>query len=98
LVPDAIIQDDTEAAIAKVAELGLEEGNRDFYVVVLSLINVVMLHVTVENGLTTVNRIQITEISTLEEDIYQEDDPPETLCQRRGGLISLTHFFNAAAD
>jgi hypothetical protein len=98
LVPDAAIQDDTEAAIAKVVEFGLEEGKHDFYAVVFSLINAVMLHVTVEDGVTTINRTPITEISTLDEGIYQKGNQMEILCQRRAGFISLIHFFNAAAD
>lgn len=98
LAPDDIIQDDTEVAIAKVVEFGLEEGSHDFYAVVFSLINVVMLHVTMENGVKTINRTQITEIPTLGEGIYQKGDPLEILCQRRAGFISLTHFFNAAAN
>jgi hypothetical protein len=95
LVPDYIIQDDSEAAMAKAVEFGLKEDNPDFYAVVFSLINAIMLHVTVEDGVTTIKRTSKTEISALGEGIY---DPLEVLCERRAGFISLIHFFDAAAD
>jgi hypothetical protein len=98
LVPDAIIQDDTEAAIAKVVEFGLQNSSRDFYALVFSLLNVVMLHVTVEDGVTTVKRSPTTEIATLEEGAYKIGDKLKVLCGRRAGFISLIHFFNAAAE
>jgi hypothetical protein len=98
LVPDAIIQDDTEAAIAKVVEFGLQNGSRHFYALVFSLLDVVMLHVTVEDGVTTVKRSPATEIATLEEGAYKIGDKLKVLCERRAGFISLIHFFNAAAE
>jgi hypothetical protein len=66
LVPDTIIQDNVKAGIAKAVEFGLETGSRDFYAVVFSLLNMVMLHVTVKDGVTTVKRSSITEIATRE--------------------------------
>lgn len=98
LVPDDVLRDDAEAGIAKVLEFGLETGARDFYAVVFSLLNMLMLHVTVEDGVTTVNRTSMTKIITLEEDSYKKGDNLEIVYERRAGFASLIHFFNAAVE
>ena len=43
----------------KAVEFGLDEGKLDFYAVVISLVNIVMLHVCVENGIAVVNNFSV---------------------------------------
>ncbi|KAI9767864.1 MAG: hypothetical protein M1840_005357 [Geoglossum simile] len=97
LVPDIVVQSDTEAAIAKVVESGLREGKLNFYAVVFSLINVVMLQVIVENEVTTIKRTETIELDSSAQDT-QSVDQLEAYFWRRAGFISLMHFFNAAAN
>jgi hypothetical protein len=73
LVPDAIIQDDTEVAIAK-GRVWPTEWQSRLYALVFSLLDVVMLHMTVEDGVTTVKRSPTTEIAILEEGAYKIGD------------------------
>ena len=58
LVPDIVIQNDTEAAMAKVVEFGLGEGKPDFYAIVFSLRNVIMLQVLVEKSNTVIKHTE----------------------------------------
>ncbi|KAI9780472.1 MAG: hypothetical protein M1839_006746 [Geoglossum umbratile] len=97
LVPDIVVQSDTEAAIAKVVEFGLKEGKLNFYALVFSLINVVMLQVIVENGVTAIKRTEVIELDSSAQDT-QSVDQLEAYFWIRAGFISLMHFFNAAAN
>ncbi|KAI9771456.1 MAG: hypothetical protein M1840_002076 [Geoglossum simile] len=97
LVPDIVIQNDTEAAIAKVVEFGLKEGKLNFHVVVFSLVNVVMLQVLVQNGVTAIKRTEAVELESSIE-CSEEVDSLEAYCRRRAGFISLVHFFDGVAN
>ncbi|KAI9761276.1 MAG: hypothetical protein M1840_001979 [Geoglossum simile] len=76
---------------------GLREGKLNFYAVVFSLINVVMLQVVVENGVTAIKRTETIELDSSVQDT-QSVGLLEAYFWRRAGFISLMHFFNAAAN
>jgi len=97
LVPDTVIQGDMEAAIAKVVEFGLKEGKLNFYAMVFSLINVVMLQVIVENQVTAIKRTKTIQLDSPYQDTHSDGPPPE-YSRNQSNFISLIHFFNAAAN
>jgi hypothetical protein len=98
LVPDIILQNDAGAAIAKVVGFGLGQGKLDFHAIALSVINVIMLRVIVENGVTIVKHTKTTRLSTPPTQFGEYPDVLEAYCWRQKGFVSLMHFFNAAAN
>jgi hypothetical protein len=97
-VPDIVLQDNAKAAIAKVVEFGLKEGKSLFFALVFSLVNIIILKVSVENSITIVKRTEIIELSPPIEKYNENTNPLEGYCQRGGGFVSLIHFFNTTAS
>src|SRR2546429_4944690 len=56
LVPNTVFEKDTEAAIAKAVEYGLEEGKASFQIVVFSILKATMLEVHVKDGVKAIRR------------------------------------------
>jgi len=103
LVPDTVFRKDTEAAIAKAIEHGLEEGKTNFQTVVFSIFNAIMLEVHVKDGVKAIKRTGVVSIynaSRMNDVNCQADavSPIEQICRKHLGFISLQNFFNAAAN
>lgn len=118
LVPDTVLEEDAEvavaeAAVAKVVEYGLKEGNTNFQAVVFSILNAIMLEIHVKDGLKKIKRtrvvpIYIAAIMGDQEDINgnsldidcQADvvTPVRQICQKQSGFVSLQNFFNVATN
>lgn len=112
LVPNTVFEKDTEAAIAKAVEYGLEEGKINFQIVVFSILNAIMLEVHVKDGVV-IRRTGVVSIYDASRK-YDRDDsdedgnndkgetnaasPLEQICRKHLGFVSLQNFFNAAAN
>lgn len=98
LEPDAGMQNNPEAAIVKVVEFGFKEGKTKFYAVVFSLVNIIMLEISVRNGIPVLKRTEITSLSCCVEEGAQSTNKYELICQEKAGFVSLMYFFDAAAS
>lgn len=103
LVPDTVFEKDTEAAMAKAVEHGLEEGKTNFQIVIFSIFNAIMLEVHVKDGVKAIKRTGVVSIynaSRMNDLNCQADavSPVEQICRKHLGFISLQNFFNVAAN
>ncbi len=104
LVPNTVFEVDTEAAIAKAVERGLEEGKVGFQIVMFSIFRAIMLEVHVHDGIKKIRRTGIVSIynARRKADGDEEDkgaaSPFEMICRKQSGFISLQNFFNSAAN
>lgn len=105
LVPDTVFGKDTEAAMAKAVEHGLEEGKTNFQIVVFSIFNAIMLEVHVKDGVKAIKRTGVVSIYNASRvngvDANWHADavsPVEQVCRKHLGFVSLQNFFNAAAN
>jgi hypothetical protein len=110
-VPDTVFEKDTEAAVAKAVEHGVEEGRTNFQIVVFSIFNAIMVEVYANDGLKVIKRTGVVPIynasrmNDVDEDGVgidcQADDavsPIERICRKHRGFVSLQNFFNAATN
>jgi hypothetical protein len=113
LVPNTVFEKDTEAAIAKAVEYGLEEGKINFQVVVFSILNAIMLEVHVKDGAKAIRRTGVVSIYNANRENDRGDSgedgnndncetnaasPLEQICRKHSGFVSLQNFFKAAAN
>ena len=105
LVPDTVFEKDTEAAMAKAVEHGLEEGKTNFQIVVFSIFNAIMLEVHVKDGVKAIKRTGVVSIYNASRinGVYancQADAVSlvEQICREYSGFVSLQNFFNTAAN
>jgi hypothetical protein len=109
LVPNIVFENDTDAAIAKAVEHGLEEGKTHFQVVVFSILNAIMVEVYVKNGATAIRHTGVVPIvktkfpfpwSDIDSDRRREiySTNPIEQFHEYSGFASLWNFFNAAAN
>lgn len=103
LVPDTVFEKDTEAAMAKAVEHGLEEGKTNFQIVIFSIFNAIMLEVHVKDGVKAIKRtglVSVYNASRMDDVNCQADalSPVEQICRKHLGFISLQNFFNVAAN
>lgn len=103
LVPNTIFEKDTEAAMAKAVEHGLEEGKTNFQIVIFSIFNAIMLEVHVKDGVKAIKRTGVVSIydESRMNDVNCQTDAVslvEQICRKHLGFISLQNFFNVAAN
>jgi hypothetical protein len=113
LVPDTVFEKDTEAAIAKAVEYGLEAGEVNFQVVLFSIFNAVMLEVHVNDGVKAIRHTEVVSIYDANcgnvRDVSDEDGETDTdetnvaspfqqIRRKHSGFVSLQNFFNTAAN
>ena len=110
-MPNTVLENDTEAVLAKAIEYGLGEGKTNFQVVVFSILNAVMLEVNIKDGIKGIRRTKVVPICKTtgmsyrnECDVDGEDSDEanatsllEQVYRKHPGFISLQNFFSAAA-
>ncbi|KFY35024.1 hypothetical protein V494_06273 [Pseudogymnoascus sp. VKM F-4513 (FW-928)] len=111
LVPDSILRQDTEAAIAKAVEYGFREGKTSFQTILFSIFDVILLEAYVKDGIKVVRRTEVISIQDRDRKSDWTFDPDKLVfrreadvattfkqvCHKHMGFAKLQTFFDVAA-